>query len=44
MREILKDGKPTTAFLKAGDEVTIEMRDAEGRNLFGTIAQKVVEA
>ena len=44
MREILKDGKPTTAFLKAGDEVTIEMRDTEGRNLFGTIAQKVVEA
>jgi len=41
MREILKDGKPATEFLKDGDEVRIEMRDPSGRNLFGTIHQKV---
>lgn len=41
MREILADGKPTTEFLKEGDQVQIEMLDATGRNLFGTISQKV---
>lgn len=44
MREILKDGKPTTEFLKAGDRVRIEMLDAKGRSVFGTIDQKVVPA
>lgn len=42
MREILKDGAASTRFLEPGDEVTIEMHDANGHNLFGTIAQKVV--
>jgi fumarylacetoacetate (FAA) hydrolase len=31
-----------TPFLKAGDTVEIEMRDAAGRSLFGRVAQKVV--
>jgi fumarylacetoacetate (FAA) hydrolase len=44
MREILKDGKPTTQFLEDGDRVRIEMRDADGKNLFGTIDQKVARA
>lgn len=43
MREIIADGKPTTAFLKVGDAVRIEMKDAEGRSLFGAITQTVVE-
>ncbi len=34
--------EPRTPFLKAGDTVEIEMRDAAGRSLFGRIAQKVV--
>ena len=41
MRETIKDGKPTTEFLKSGDRVEIEMIDAQGRNIFGTIDQKV---
>ncbi len=44
MREILKDGKPTTQFLEDGDRVRIEMRDEAGKNLFGTIDQKVARA
>jgi hypothetical protein len=28
--------------MKRGDRVEIEMRDAAGRNLFGTISQEVV--
>jgi fumarylacetoacetate (FAA) hydrolase len=41
-REVLATGKAETPFLAAGDEVEMEMRDAAGRNLFGTIAQEVV--
>ena len=41
MIEIIEDGKPTTPFMKAGDTIAIEMRDASGRNLFGTIEQTV---
>jgi fumarylacetoacetate (FAA) hydrolase len=41
MIEIIDAGKPATRFLEPGDEITIEMRDAAGRNLFGTIAQRV---
>ncbi len=40
--EMIEHGEPRTRFLQAGDTVEIEMRDAEGRNLFGTIAQRVV--
>lgn len=42
-RETLETGKPITPFLKFGDEVEIDMVDPDGRNLFGTIHQKVVK-
>jgi fumarylacetoacetate (FAA) hydrolase len=40
--EVIEGGAPRTRFLQAGDTVEIEMRDGAGRNVFGTIAQKVV--
>lgn len=40
--ETLQDGKPTTPFLTYGDTVRIEMRDAKGDSIFGTIEQTVV--
>jgi fumarylacetoacetate (FAA) hydrolase len=39
MLEIIREGKPTTAFLSFGDRVRIEMLDREGRSLFGAIDQ-----
>ncbi|HVE85104.1 MAG TPA: fumarylacetoacetate hydrolase family protein [Myxococcales bacterium] len=42
MIEIIETGKAQTAFLQPGDVVEIEMRDESGRNLFGTLQQKVV--
>ncbi len=39
--ETLRDGKPTTPFLRFGDRVRIEMLDAEGRSVFGAIEQTV---
>ncbi len=44
MVEILRHGRPLTPFLRYGDRVRIEMRDREGRSLFGAIDQKVVPA
>jgi len=43
MLEIIKTGKPSTPFLKAGDEVEIEMLRG-GRSVFGAIRQKVAAA
>jgi len=40
--ELIDGGEARTRFMEAGDTVEIEMRDAAGRNLFGTIAQRVV--
>ncbi len=40
--EALAGGKPVTPFLKQGDTVRIEMRDAKGHSLFGAIEQSVV--
>ena len=40
--ETLSVGKPVTPFLKFGDKVRIEMRDAQGRSIFGAIEQEVV--
>ncbi len=40
--ETLRAGKPVTPFLKFGDKVRIEMRDAQGRSIFGAIEQDVV--
>ncbi|HZN95475.1 MAG TPA: fumarylacetoacetate hydrolase family protein [Myxococcales bacterium] len=42
MIEIIEGGQARTPFLQPGDAVEIEMRDEAGRNLFGTIRQKVV--
>jgi fumarylacetoacetate (FAA) hydrolase len=42
MREILEHGEPRTPFLVAGDHVQIAMADRRGRDLFGTIDQRVV--
>lgn len=39
--ETLANGKPSTPFLKFGDRVRIEMRDAAGRSIFGAIDQRV---
>jgi fumarylacetoacetate (FAA) hydrolase len=44
MIETIDDGKPSTPFLSVGDVVTIEMRDAAGRDLFGRIEGAVVKA
>ncbi len=40
MLEILQHGKPTTPFMQIGDEVRIEMFDAEQNSIFGAIQQK----
>ncbi len=37
MLEIIREGKATTPFLSYGARVRIEMRDRDGRNIFGTI-------
>jgi fumarylacetoacetate (FAA) hydrolase len=42
MIETLEQGAPKTPFMKAGDTIAIEMLDAEGRDIFGRIEQKVV--
>ncbi|MDE2485873.1 MAG: fumarylacetoacetate hydrolase family protein [Alphaproteobacteria bacterium] len=42
--ETLLRGQPETSFLKVGDTVRIEMRDAKRRSIFGAIEQEVVEA
>ena len=39
--ETLRDGKPSTPFLKFGDRVRIEITDAAGASLFGAIEQTV---
>lgn len=41
--ETLLHGAAKTPFLKAGDEVRIEMRDDHGHTLFGAIEQKVAQ-
>jgi fumarylacetoacetate (FAA) hydrolase len=42
MIETIDHGKPSTPFLKMGDQVAIEMFDGQGKTIFGKIAQKVV--
>ncbi|MFO1103368.1 MAG: fumarylacetoacetate hydrolase family protein [Methylocystis sp.] len=42
--ETLIEGAPRTPFLKAGDVARIEMRDADGRSIFGAIEQRVMNA
>lgn len=40
--ETLRDGKPSTPFLRFGDRVRIEMLDRAGRSVFGAIEQRIV--
>jgi len=42
MLEIIADGKPSTAFMRYGDTVRIEMFDQSKQSIFGSIDQKVV--
>jgi len=44
MLEQIESGSPKTPFLKFGDRVSIEMRDANGINIFGTLDSRVVRA
>jgi len=39
--ELIEGGTARTRFLKPGDTVEIELKDATGRNVFGTISQRV---
>jgi fumarylacetoacetate (FAA) hydrolase len=41
--ETINDGKPSTSFMKFGDRIRIEMKDASGRSIFGAIEQVVEE-
>ena len=42
--ETLRDGKPSTPFMKFGDTVRIEMLDRDGNSIFGAIEQKITAA
>jgi fumarylacetoacetate (FAA) hydrolase len=43
MIEMIRDGKPSTPFMRFGDRIRITMPDAEGRSVFGAIDQRVVK-
>jgi len=43
MLEQINNGKMTTPFMNFGDTIKIEMRDGDGRNLFGTIFQRIAK-
>ena len=40
--ETVRDGKPTTPFLRHGDRVCIEMLNTDGKSMFGAIDQEVI--
>jgi len=42
MLEVIRDGKPSTPFLRFGQTVRIEMLDDAGHSLFGAIEQQIV--
>ncbi|WP_417480032.1 fumarylacetoacetate hydrolase family protein [Maricaulis maris] len=44
MIETINDGKPSTPFMQYGDTVRIEMKDKDGKSIFGAIEQEVVKA
>ncbi|MCG8491567.1 MAG: fumarylacetoacetate hydrolase family protein [Sneathiellales bacterium] len=44
MIETIDQGAAKTAFMKPGDHVVLEMKDRDGRSVFGKIDQKVVKA
>ncbi len=39
--ETIQDGKPSTAFMKYGDNIRIEMKGKDGQSIFGAIDQKI---
>ncbi len=41
--ETIEHGEPKTPFMKFGDSVTIDMLNADGNSIFGSIEQKVVK-
>lgn len=43
MIETIENGKPSTPFMQYGDTIKIEMLDENGKSIFGTIEQRVVE-
>lgn len=43
MIETINQGKPSTPFMQFGDTVKIEMNDADGNSIFGSIEQTVVK-
>jgi len=43
MIETIRDGKPSTPFMKFGDTIRIEMLDDNGQSIFGAIDQKMVK-
>ena len=40
--ETIQTGSPSTSFMKYGDRIRIEMRDADDQSIFGAIDQTVV--
>jgi fumarylacetoacetate (FAA) hydrolase len=44
MLEQIEHGSPKTPFLRFGDRVSIEMRDASGADIFGALDNRVVRA
>lgn len=43
MIETIRDGSPSTAFMKFGDRIKMEMKDRQGHSIFGAIDQQVVK-
>ena len=43
MIETIDEGAPKTPFMKFGDRVRIDMNDGDGKSIFGTIDQEVVQ-
>ena len=43
MIETIRDGKPSTSFMKFGDTIRMEMLDEQGQSIFGAIEQQVVQ-
>jgi fumarylacetoacetate (FAA) hydrolase len=42
--EMIRDGAPQTPFLGDGEEVHMDVRDADGRSIFGEIRNRVIVA
>lgn len=43
MIETIDEGKPSTEFMKFGDQVRIEMKNDDGSSIFGAVDQKIVK-